>query len=60
MARAFDRAGLELGAHETPREGLQRARAAEVDVEQLEALTAAVQVHERDRYAGAGAPQGSS
>ena len=60
MNRAFDRAGLELRAHETPREGLERARAAEVDVEQLGALTVAVQVHERDRYARPSAAQGDS
>jgi len=55
MGRAFDRAGLPLGPHETPREGLRRARASTVDSEQLEALTSAVRAHERDRYAGAGA-----
>jgi len=54
MGRAFDRAGLELERHETPREGLLRAHASELDAEQLEALTAAVQAHERERYAGAG------
>ncbi|MBL6757890.1 MAG: DUF3488 domain-containing protein [Planctomycetes bacterium] len=58
MSRAFDRAGLRLGPHETPREGLQRAHASEVDPEQLEALGAAVHAHERDRYAGVGAAQG--
>lgn len=51
---AFERAGLTLRANETPREGLERAAAAELAPELSGALHAAVDEHERARYARSG------
>ena len=60
LRREFDRLGLQLEPQETPREGFRRAGSGDVDLEQLAALRLAVEEHERERYAAAGAPDALS
>jgi hypothetical protein len=55
LNREFERLGVQLEPQETPREGFRRAGVGDVDPDQLAALRRAVEEHERDRYASAGA-----
>ena len=55
LNREFERLGVQLQPQETPREGFRRAGVGDVDPDQLAALRRAVEEHERDRYASAGA-----
>lgn len=51
LERAARRSGVPRRPHETPREALERARAAGVAAERLQALEQAIRDHERERYA---------